>query len=276
MNIETILLNLNNNLNQMKKAIVLLLFVFTLCSCDRVAPNYVGVLMENYGKNGKSDYTLQRGRVNTNIPGTELFQVPMWEQRAQFDSVMHLKAADNTAFFALPKYSYEAISDSSISLVFNNSRLGSGDEFMVKLEYNVLEPKIYDIMKEESRSFITDTLMQVGGNLRFELLVQEKVKEVFKSKGLRLTMFSTNLDFTKGVKDKIDSRNESNTEVSLLDQQIITQRKRNEYAALVAEENKLLSSGLTDKILIDRFIKKWDGKSTLYGNTPLQILLKQQ
>lgn len=27
--------------------------VVTLSSCERVAPNYVGVLMEDYGKNGK-------------------------------------------------------------------------------------------------------------------------------------------------------------------------------------------------------------------------------
>lgn len=34
-------------------------------------------------------------------------------------------------------------------VVFNNARFGSGSEFMMSLENNVLEPKIYDIVKEE-------------------------------------------------------------------------------------------------------------------------------
>ena len=68
----------------MKKVLLVFLTIISLTSCSRVAPNYYGVLMENYGKNGKSDYTKQQGRVNTMSPGTELFQVPAWEQRGQF------------------------------------------------------------------------------------------------------------------------------------------------------------------------------------------------
>ena len=68
----------------MKKVLLVFLAIISLTSCSRVAPNYYGVLMENYGKNGKSDYTKQQGRVNTMSPGTELFQVPAWEQRGQF------------------------------------------------------------------------------------------------------------------------------------------------------------------------------------------------
>lgn len=87
----------------------------TFTSCERVAPNYYGVLMENYGKNGKSDYARQQGRVNTSAPGVELFQVPAWEQRAEFTElngdkkVLHLKASDNTEFNASPLYSYKVI-----------------------------------------------------------------------------------------------------------------------------------------------------------------------
>lgn len=39
--------------------------LLALSSCERVAPNFYGVLMENYGKNGKSDYSRQQGRVST-------------------------------------------------------------------------------------------------------------------------------------------------------------------------------------------------------------------
>lgn len=270
----------------MKKSTLFLLLSFALIalsSCQRVAPNYYGVLMEHYGKSGKSDYSRQQGRVFTAFsPGTELFQVPAFEQRAEFTKedkktgnvskrVLVLKASDNTQFSASPLYSYKVIPDNVVDLVFQNARLGNGD-FMQNLEDNILEPHIYDLIKEESRKYSTDSLMATGGSLSFEMVVQELVSKSFKSKGLELITFSANLDFSDKVKAKIDSRNEVNTNVSVLDQQIIEQKKKNELAALKAEENRILSMGLTPAIIQQQFIDKWDGHTPLYGNTPISLI----
>jgi len=257
----------------MKKNTILAMLLATtlLVSCDRVAPNYYGVLMENYGKSGKSDYSKQQGRVNTMSPGTELFQVPAWEQRASFEEVLHLKSSDNTEFTANPKYSYKTIEGRVVDLVFQNSRLGSGDDFMKNLENNVLEPYIYDIIKEESRKYNTDTLMAQGGSLKFEERVQVLVRKSFEEKGLDLLTFSSNVDFSDKVKAKIDSRNEVNTNVSVIDQQIIEQKKRNELALLRAEENRIISSGITTELLQQQFIEKWDGKTPLYNSMPVTL-----
>jgi hypothetical protein len=178
----------------MKKLLVLglglLLVLLLSISCERVAPNYYGVLMENYGKNGKDDYVKQQGRVITISPGTELFQVPAWEQRGQFtddegkDRTLQVKAADNTAFTSKPLYSYKVIEAKVVDVVFQNSRLGSGNDFMLALQDNVLEPRIYDIIKEASRSYTTDQLMANGGSLKFEQYVQEVVSKEFEKSGL--------------------------------------------------------------------------------------------
>lgn len=266
----------------MRKVILGIILLVTLASCERVAPNYYGVLMEAYGKNGKSDYSKQQGRVSTISPGSELFQVPAFEQRAQFDieneegvitqRVLTLKAADNTEFSAKPLYSYKAMPDRVVDLVFQNARLGAGDDFMKSLEDNVLEPHIYDLIKEESRKYPTDTLMANGGSLKFENKIQDLVKKSFADKGLELITFSANLDFSAKVKAKIDSRNEVNTNVSVIDQQIIEQKKRNELETLQAEQNKIRSSGITPQLLQQQFIEKWDGKTPLYGNIPITLL----
>lgn len=242
--------------------------LFSLTSCERVAPNYIGVLMEDYGKAGKEDFSTTKGRVNTMSPGSELFQVPLFEQRAKFESALSLKAADNTAFNSQPTYSYAVIENRAVDVVFQNKQLGSGDEFMKALEDNILEAKIYDIMKEESRRYTTDSLMANGGSLRFEETVQSLVDKEFESRGLKLTTFSSQLDFSDKVKAKIDSRNEVNTNVSVLDQQIIEQRKRNELALLKAQENKIISSGITPELLQQQAIDKWNGAvpSTFSGD----------
>lgn len=265
----------------MKKILMVAITLLALTSCERVAPNYYGVQMENYGKNGKSDYTQQKGSVVTIMAGTELFQVPAFEQRAEFKNedgskrTLILKASDNTQFTASPLYSYRVIENKCVDVVFQNSRLGSNDVFMRALEDNVLEPHIYDLIKEESRKFSTDTLMASGGSLRFENLVQELVKKSFESKGLELITFSANLDFSDKVKAKIDTRNEVNTNVSLIDQQIIEQRKKNELESLIAEQNKIKSSGITQQLLDQQFIEKWDGQTPLYGvGVPISLIKK--
>lgn len=263
----------------MKKIFSVLLIAVALVSCERVAPNYYGVLMENYGKDGKSDYTKVQGRVSTLSPGSELFEVPAWEQRGEFqteegnDRLLNVKAADNTAFTSKPLYSYKVIENRVVDVVFQNSRLGSGSDFMVALQDNVLEPRIYDIIKEASRSYTTEQLMANGGSLKFEQYVQDLVKKEFDKSGLELISFSLNLDFSSKVKAKIDSRNEVNTNISVLDQQIAEQRKRNELEQLKTEQAIIRSRGLTQEILQERAISKWSGHlPTTYSGQSLPFV----
>ena len=261
----------------MKKMLFALVITISMISCGtRVAPNYVGVLMENYGKSGKSDFSIQKGKVNDFGFGKELFQVPLFEQRADFeDRVLHLKSADNTEFTSKPVYSYSVIEQRAVDVVFQNKHLGSGDDFMKQLENNVLETKIYDIIKEESRKYVTDTLMANGGSLKFEQRVQELVAKAFDNKGLQLITFSAQLEFSEKVKEKIDNRNEVNTNVSVLEQKIIEQKKMNELAALQRDYNRIISEGITPQLLQQQFIQKWDGKTPLYGNTPINLLFNK-
>lgn len=228
--------------------------------------------MEDFGKNGKSDFSIVSGRVNVMAPGTELFQVPLFDQRGQFEEVSHLKSADNTELTVKPMYTYKVIKDRAIDVVFDNKHLGSGSDFMRSLEDNILEPRIRDLIKEESRKYKIDSLMAEGGNLKFEKKVEEVITEEFENRGLRLISLSCQLDFSDKVKNKIDNRNEVNTNISVLDQQIEEQKKRNELEALKTEQALIESRGLTKEILMARFIEKWDGKSNLY--VPLDQIVK--
>ena len=43
---------------------------FSLTGCERVEPNQAGVLMENYGRNGKGDFSIVSR--NTTVPSPTL------------------------------------------------------------------------------------------------------------------------------------------------------------------------------------------------------------
>lgn len=255
--------------------LLMLLFVTVLLtSCERVAPNYAGVLMENYGKQGKEDFKIVSGRVSTLEWGTELFQVPLFDQRGEFAEPVTLKAADNTEFKARPTYSYKVIKNRAIDVVFDNKHIDNAytesgkDGFMQSLEDNILEPRIYDLVKEESRKHKTDSLMADGGSLLFEKRLEQIVEKEFEKRGLQLLTFSAQLEFSRSVREKIDSRNEVNTNISVLEQQITEQQKRNELEQLKTEQALIASRGLTKEILYKQFIDKWDGKTPLYGIVP--------
>ena len=182
-----------------------------LSSCERVASNYSGVLMENFGNQGKEDFKVVSGKVSTWEWGTELFQVPLFDQRGEFASPVTLKAADNTEFNARPTYSYKVIKNRAIDVVFDNKHIDKAatesgkDGFMQSLEDNILEPRIYDLIKEESRTHKTDSLMADGGSLLFEKRLEQIVDKEFERRGLQLLTFSAQLEFSKAVREKIDS-----------------------------------------------------------------------
>lgn len=260
----------------MKKFSLAVILAVILTGCGtRVEPNYAGVLMENYGKDGKSDFSIQKGRVNDWAFGSQLYQVPLWEQRAGFESSVSLKAADNTAFSSSPIYSFKVIEKRAVDVVFDNKQLGNGSDFIKALQDNILETKILDIMKEASRMYSTDDLMASGGSIKFENAVQELVKAEFEKRGLELITFSAQLNFSEKVTAKIDSRNEVNTNITVLDQQIEEQKKRNELEKLITEQNLLKSQGITPQLLQRDFIEKWDGKTPLYGSLPITLLKKE-
>ncbi len=259
-------------MKKVKFILMALVAVIAFSSCERVAPNYAGVLMENYGKDGKSDFKVVSGKVSTIEWGTEFFQVPLFDQRGEFAEPVTLKAADNTEFKAKPTYSYKVIKERAIDVVFDNKHIDKAetesgkDGFMQSLEDNILEPRIYDLIKEESRKHTTDSLMANGGSLAFEKRLEQIVESEFEKRGLRLLTFSAQLEFSAKVRDKIDSRNEVNTNITVLDQQIAEQKKRNELEQLKTEQALIRSRGLTKEILQQQFIDKWDGKSPIYSS----------
>jgi len=129
------------------KLIMIFLSVMLLSiSCTRVAPNYAGVLMENYGKSGKSDYSIVSGRVSTIAPGTELFQTPLWEQRAEYETKSTLKDNIYSQANNVPAQFIKA----------DTSMFGTQSETIIEMK------KFYTEQTVDERSETEDTLTYLG------------------------------------------------------------------------------------------------------------------
>lgn len=265
----------------MIKSMMVIAVVVMFASCGTVVqPNYGGVLMENYGKAGKQDYTEQSGRVSTWGLGTELFQVPLWQQRAQVEDTLHMQDSKNNEMKCFPRYAYTITKGKLVDVVFNNAQIAKengsdGASFLKTVENNVLEMAIYDIVKEQSRKHLADSLMNNGGSLKFEKECEDIIRKVFADKGFTLESITIQLTYSSKIMETLDKRLEVSTNVSTLDQEIIQQNKRNQLEELRTTFALIQSRALTPEILELKRIEKWDGHYPMYyggNNLPLPVM----
>lgn len=238
----------------MKKMIFLFSVIASLVGCNRPEPNYEGVLMTEYGRNGINSFKIVTGAQGMLGPGSELYQVPMWEQAGDPD-VVEITAKDAGVFTVDPSYTYTPIRGKGAEIVFNykNYRIEDPETFFDNVEANVLNKRVTDAYREEARNYTTDSLMNNLG--KFELSVQKRLKEEFKTKFFDLTTLTSGLKPPASMLKAVEDRNKAIQEANRVKNELETSRMLLEKAKIDAETNKVQSVGLTKEILMQQYIE---------------------
>ena len=238
----------------MKKMIFLFCVIASLVGCNRPEPNYEGVLMTEYGRNGINSFKIVTGAQGILGPGSELYQVPMWEQAGDPD-IVEITAKDAGVFTVDPSYTYTPIRGKGAEIVFNykNYRIQDPETFFDNVEANVLNKRVTDAYREEARNYTTDSLMNNLG--KFELSVQRRLKEEFKTKFFDLTTLTSGLKPPASMLKAVEDRNKAIQEANRVKNELETSRMLLEKAKIDAETNKVQSVGLTREILMQQYIE---------------------
>lgn len=238
----------------MKKMIFLFSVIASLVGCNRPEPNYEGVLMTEYGRNGINSFKIVTGAQGMLGPGSELYQVPMWEQAGDPD-IVEITAKDAGVFTVDPSYTYTPIRGKGAEIVFNykNYRIQDPETFFDNVEANVLNKRVTDAYREEARNYTTDSLMNNLG--KFELSVQSRLKEEFKTKFFDLTTLTSGLKPPASMLKAVEDRNKAIQEANRVKNELETSRMLLEKAKIDAETNKVQSVGLTKEILMQQYIE---------------------
>ena len=228
--------------------------IASLVGCNRPEPNYEGVLMTEYGRNGINSFKIVTGAQGMLGPGSELYQVPMWEQAGDPD-VVEITAKDAGVFTVDPSYTYTPIRGKGAEIVFNykNYRIQDPETFFDNVEANVLNKRVTDAYREEARNYTTDSLMNNLG--KFELSVQKRLKEEFKTKFFDLTTLTSGLKPPASMLKAVEDRNKAIQEANRVKNELETSRMLLEKAKIDAETNKVQSVGLTKEILMQQYIE---------------------
>lgn len=237
----------------MKKLFSILLLVTVLISCNRPEPNYEGVLMTDYGRNGIESFKVVTGAQGPLGPGSELYQVPMFEQKSDVDAV-YITAKDAGKFTVDPSYTYQVTRTKGPHVVLNYKHLsGSGSSFLDNVETNVLNKLVTDSYREEARNYTTDSLMN---NLNiFEKQVEERLKIKFNDKFFTLNTLTSGLTPPKSMGDAIEARNNAIQKANQVRNELETSKMYLEKAKIDAETNRTKSSGLTKEVLQEKYIE---------------------
>lgn len=238
----------------MKKIILFLLITISIISCNRPEPNYEGVLMTEYGRNGINSFKVVTGAQGILGPGSELYQVPMWEQSGDPDKV-EITAKDAGVFTVDPAYTYVPVRGKGPEIVFSykNYNINDPDSFFDLVEKNILNKRVTDAYREEARKYTTDSLM--NNMASFEESVNKRLKEEFYSKYFELTTLTSGLRPPSSMLIAIENRNKAIQEANRVKNELETSKMLLEKAKIDAETNKVQSVGLTREILMQQYIE---------------------
>ncbi len=228
-------------------------FSQTACTgCNRPEPNFEGVLMENCGKNGLADFKIVTGSQGVLGPCSELYQVPMFEQKGRIDS-FGVTSKDGGYFRIQPVYTWKALRGKGPEICLNYKHIGPQEnDFMDGIETNVLEPNIMNVYREEARNYSNDSLLNHVA--AYETKVEDRLKKEFNAKFADLLTISSNLKPPKSMVEAIESKNNVDQQIDQAKKDLELTRIGLEKAKIEREKDLVKSQGLTKEILQDKWI----------------------
>jgi regulator of protease activity HflC (stomatin/prohibitin superfamily) len=257
--------------NRNSSALVLLPLII---ACNRPEPNYEGVLMSDYGRNGIESFKVVTGAQGILLWGEELYQVPMWEQKGDPES-MKITTKDGGVFTVDPSYTYRPLRGKGPNIVldYKNYDVSDPDDFFDLIEANVLNKRVTDAYREQARNYTTDSLMNnLGG---FESSVETILKKVFEEKHFQAETVTSGLEPPQSMAKAIEDRNKAIQEANKVKNELETSKMLLEKAKIDAETNMVNTRGLTKEVLTEKWIeaiKSTNNKVIITdGRTPIII-----
>lgn len=208
--------------------------------------------MQNYGRGGQADFKPVTGAQGILGPGSELYQVPMWEQKADPEAV-GITAKDGGYFTVDPTYSYQPIRGKGADIVFNYRHVGLGANIMESLEAQILNPLVLDTYREQARNYTTDYLIRNMGS--FEKEVEGALKGKMQAKFFTLTNLTSGLKPPQSMIEAIERTNNAVQQAEQVKNELAVAEMLQKKASIDAETNRIKSAGLTKEVLMQQWIE---------------------
>lgn len=257
------------------KNLIILLLATTMYSCTRIEAGYEGILIKQYGsEKGVQDVTLVTGTVTYNPWTEDVELIPMFVQTQDYEP-FSVNAKDGSVFTVDPTISIKIVKGSSPA-IFQKYRRDIEEIIQVTI-YNYVK----DAFRIQFNKYTTDDI--TSKREEFENAVQVYLIQQLEQEGFHLEQLTSGLKYPDVIVKAIDAKNEAvqnamriENEVKAAEAQakIKIAKARGDADALViqakadAEANKLRQASLTNLLVQQQFIEKWNGVLPTYGSVP--------
>jgi regulator of protease activity HflC (stomatin/prohibitin superfamily) len=253
----------------MKKLFVFSLFAILFTSClNRIDAGYEGIKVRHYGSNrGVDNIPIVTGAVWYNPFTTSVYEFPLYVQTVDYPA-FSVNSSDGGEFVVDPTISIR-VQQGFTPLIFKKYRKDLRDITRVELFNHVR-----NAFRINFNSFTTDSI--VSNRENFERKVEKDLIEILDKEGIVLEQMTSGLKYSETITRSIDNKIKATQEAIQAENEVRAVKAQAEKllvsARAEAEANKLRQQNLTPELIQIEFIKKWDGKTPLYGNSP--VLLK--
>jgi regulator of protease activity HflC (stomatin/prohibitin superfamily) len=249
----------------MRKVFLVFGLVLVLTGCTTIDAGYEGILIKQYGSNrGVQDVSLVTGRVWYNPWTEDVAQYPTFIQSIDYD-VFSVNAKDGSEFNVDPTLSYQIIAGNSPK-IFTKYRKG-----LTEVGQTTIYNYVKDAFRLQMNKYTTDEI--VSNREKFESDVQSSLAKVLEDEGFRLEQLTSGLKYPQTIVDAVNAKNKAVQEAMRVENELRVAEAQARKLIVQAEADKkanaLKQQSLTPLLIQQQFIEKWDGKSSLYGNSPI-------
>lgn len=251
-----------------KTILWLFISVILLSSCnERIDAGHDGLLVKMYGTDkGVQDVALVTGRVWYNPFTEEVHEVPTFVQTVDYQEFT-VNAKDGSQFTVDPTISLKVESGKSAA-IFKKYR-----KPLEEVINNTISNHIKDVYRIEFNKFTTDEI--ISNRERFEDGVQKKMIEFFAKEGFLLEQLTSGIKPPQSITQAIEAKNAATQKAQQAEneQRVVeaNAKKMLIQAEAEAKANELKQRTLTPLLIQQQFIEKWDGKTPLYGSSPVNF-----
>jgi len=252
---------------QILSTAVFLLTAILFSNCTRIDAGHEGILIKQYGTDkGVQDVSLVTGRVWYNPWTEDVEQYPTFVQTIDYDA-FNVNAKDGSEFMVDPTLSYNIMQGNSPK-IFSKYRKDLNEVSRTTI-YNYVK----DAFRLQMNKYSTDEI--VSNREKFESDVQKTLSDVLDKEGFRLEQLTSGLKYPQAIVDAVNSKNKAVQEAMKVENELRVAEAQAKKLLVQAEAekkaNELKQVSLTPMLIQQMFIEKWDGRTPLYGNTPVMF-----
>jgi len=253
----------------MKKVLFMLFAaMFMLSSCTTVDSGEIGILFHKFSSNSESYGGVEgtcKGWVWYNVFTESVFTYPTMVQRKNYDP-FPVNAKDASIFTMDPQIAYRIDPDKAAAIFVKYRKP------IEELEDGYIRTCIYEAYRTCANRYTSDSLM--SNRAKFEADVRSRLEKSLAQEGFIVEEFTSKIDPPKSLTEMIDAKNRA-IQAALKAENEVKEAEANAKIAVAKAEgeakamkikadaeayyNRTIAASLTQMIVMEDWIEKWDG-----------------